>query len=173
MADLQGIEKSVSSYDQTEVASSDECQYVSFILAEEEYGVPILKVQEIIRYTKLTRVPQASEFVEGVLNLRGRVIPVIDLRKRFNLESVEKDRHSRIVVVEVDNQTVGMVVDGVSEVLQISQSEIEPAPPLGARVNSEFIKGMGKVGERLMILLDIDRILSAEEKGAIEEIGNS
>jgi purine-binding chemotaxis protein CheW len=150
----------------------DERQYVSFILADEEYGVPILKVQEIIRYTKLTRVPQSSEFIEGVLNLRGRVIPVLDLRKRFALAQGERDRNSRIVVVEVDNRTVGMIVDGVSEVLQINRGDIEPPPPLGARVKTEFIEGMGKVGDRLMILLDIDRILSTEEKVALDDINN-
>jgi purine-binding chemotaxis protein CheW len=152
--------------------SSDERQYVSFILADEEYGVPILKVQEIIRYTKLTRVPQSSEFIEGVLNLRGRVIPVLDLRKRFALAQGARDRNSRIVVVEVDNRTVGMIVDGVSEVLQINRGDIEPPPPLGARVKTEFIEGMGKVGDRLMILLDIDRILSTEEKVALDDINN-
>jgi len=164
-------EKGVSVVEKQKGSSrADERQYVSFILADEEYAVPILKVQEIIRFTKLTRVPKSSEFVEGVLNLRGRVIPVIDLRKRFGLPSAEKDRNSRIVVVEVDNRTVGMTVDGVSEVLQINQSDIEPPPPLGARVRTDFIEGMGKVGDRLMILLDIDRILSAEEKGALDEI---
>jgi len=149
----------------------DERQYVSFILAGEEYGVSILKVQEIIRFTKLTRVPHASEFVEGVLNLRGRVIPVIDLRKRFNLPGQqERDRNARIVVVEVDGKTVGMIVDGVSEVLQVSQKDIEPPPPLGAKVRVDFIEGMAKVGERLMILLEIDKILSTEEKAALDEI---
>lgn len=153
------------------IASGDERQYVSFILAGEEYGVSILKVQEIIRFTKLTRVPHASDFVEGVLNLRGRVIPVIDLRKRFHLEEQEeRDRNSRIVVVEVGGKIVGMIVDGVSEVLQVSQKDIEPPPPLGSRVRTDFIEGMAKVGERLMILLDIDKILTSEEKAALDEV---
>lgn len=150
--------------------SSDGQQYVSFLLAGEEYGVEIMKVQEIIRFTQLTRVPHSSEFVEGVLNLRGRVIPVVDLRKRFNLEPSEHSRTTRIVVVEVSGRIVGMIVDGVSEVLHIDESEIEPTPPLCSTVNSEFIRGMGKVGERLMILLDIDRILTMEEKNAVAEI---
>jgi purine-binding chemotaxis protein CheW len=159
--------------DQVQAATGDEKQYVSFILDNEEYGVPILKVQEIIRFTSLTRVPRASEFIEGVLNLRGRVIPVIDLRKRFSLPQAERDRNTRIVVVEVDNRTVGIIVDGVREVLQINSADIEPAPPLGSRVRTDFIEGMGKVGDRLMILLEIDKILSAEEKTALEEVAST
>lgn len=155
-----------------ETGMSDERQYVSFILAEEEYGVPILKVQEIIRYTELTRVPHSSEYVEGVLNLRGRVIPVIDLRKRFNLPQVERDKNTRIVVVEVEERTVGIIVDGVREVLQVNRKDIEPAPPLGSRVKAEFIEGMAKVDDRLMILLQIDKILSSEEMVALDEATN-
>jgi purine-binding chemotaxis protein CheW len=152
-----------------ETVTRDDLQYVSFMLSGEEYGVPILKVQEIIRFTKLTRVPHTSEFIEGVLNLRGRVIPVVDLRKRFGLESGEPDRNTRIVVVEVDGRIVGMIVDAVREVIQVGENEKEPAPPLGAKVKTEFIEGMGKVGERLMILLDIDKILASEEKALIDE----
>lgn len=146
----------------------DERQYVSFVLAEEEYGVPIVKVQEIIRFTQLTRVPHTSEFLEGVLNLRGRVIPVIDLRRRFALPEAERDRNTRIVVVEVEGRTVGVIVDGVSEVLQISKADIEPPPPLGTRVRTDFIEGMGKVGDRLVILLEIDKMLTSEEKATLE-----
>lgn len=150
--------------------ASDGQQYVSFLLDDEEYGIEIMKVQEIIRFTQLTRVPHSSEFVEGVLNLRGRVIPVVDLRKRFGLESADRDRSTRIVVVEVSGRTIGMIVDGVSEVIHIQASEIEPTPPLCSRVNAEFIHGMGKVDERLMILLDIDRILTGEEKAAVTDL---
>ena len=98
---------------------------------------------------------------------------MIDLRKRFALDTGERDRNSRIVVVEVDNRIVGMIVDGVSEVLQINRNDIEAAPPLGARVKTEFIEGMGKVGDRLMILLDIDKILSSEEKVSLDDMANS
>lgn len=150
-------------------AGTDSQQYVSFFLSGEQYGIPIMKVQEIIRHTDLTRVPQASEFIEGVLNLRGRVIPVVDLRTKFCLPLKEHDKNTRIVVVEVKGKVIGMTVDGVSEVLSINADEIDPTPQLGTRVRSEYISGMGKVGDRLMILLDIDRVLSESEQSLVEE----
>jgi purine-binding chemotaxis protein CheW len=144
-------------------------QYVSFVLAGEEYGVPILGVQEIIRYETVTRVPQSSEFIEGVLNLRGQVIPVVNLRKKFNLEQRENDKSTRIIVVEVSGRVVGMVVDEVSEVLQINRDQISPPPPMGHSIQSDFISGMGKLNEKLIILLDINSILTEEEKVMVEQ----
>ena len=154
----------------TQKVAGDGRQYVSFVLDDEEYGIEIMKVQEIIRFVQLTRVPHSSEFVEGVLNLRGRVIPVVDLRKRFGLTEHERDRSTRIVVVEVSGRTIGMIVDGVSEVIHIEASEIEPTPPLCSKVDAEFIHGMGKVDDRLMILLDIDRILTSDEQAVVSEL---
>ncbi len=148
---------------------SDAEQYVSFILANEEYGVPIMRVQEIIRFEQLTRVPQSSEFVRGVLNLRGRVMPVIDLRRKFGLAEQETDRHTRIIVVEANGQSMGMVVDEVSEVINIDDSRIDPAPELGTTVRTDFIRGMGKLDDRLIILLEIDKVLSAEETLELQE----
>lgn len=144
-------------------------QFVSFVLAGEEYGVPILSVQEIIRYETLTRVPQSPEFVDGVLNLRGQVIPVVNLRRKFGLNEQEVDRATRIIVVEVKDRIVGIVVDEVSEVLIVNQEDVAPPPPMGAQVQSEYISGMGKINETLIILLDIDKILSSEESVALEE----
>ncbi|MBD3267388.1 chemotaxis protein CheW [bacterium] len=143
-------------------------QYVSFVLAGEEYGVPILSVQEIIRYETVTRVPQSSEFIEGVLNLRGQVIPVVNLRKKFALEERELDNSTRIIVVEVQGRVVGMVVDEVSEVMQIDSDDIAPPPPLGTTVQADFISGMGKIDDKLIILLDIDRILTEEEANLVQ-----
>lgn len=143
-------------------------QYVSFVLAGEEYGVPILSVQEIIRYETVTRVPQSSEFIEGVLNLRGQVIPVVNLRKKFALEERELDNSTRIIVVEVQGRVVGMVVDEVSEVMQIDSDDIAPPPPLGTTVQADFISGMGKIEDKLIILLDIDRILTEEEANLVQ-----
>ena len=144
-------------------------QYVGFVLQEEEYGVPILCVHEIIRYETLTRIPQTPIYIDGVLNLRGQVIPVINLRKKFGLPDQEIDRSTRIMVVDLGDRVVGMVVDAVSEVLLIGESEISPPPPMGTQVKADFISGMGKVGDHLMILLDLDKILSAEEKILQEE----
>ncbi|MGE4298581.1 MAG: chemotaxis protein CheW [Desulfovibrionaceae bacterium] len=138
-------------------------QLVTFSIGEEEFGVDILKVQEIIRTMEITKVPRAPEFVEGVINLRGKVIPIIDLRMRFGLTSREHDKHTRIIVIEINNMVVGFVVDSVSEVLRIPANTIEPPPPVVSGLESEYISGVGKLADRLLILLDLDRLLSTEE----------
>lgn len=142
-------------------------QFVSFIVAEEEYGIPITKVREIIRYEKLTHVPQSAEFIEGVLNLRGRVIPVMDLRKRFCLSQKAHDRTTRIIVVEIGRLAMGITVDSVTEVRTIPARCIDSPPVMGMHVDREFIVGMGKLEDRLVILLDLERILSACEKESL------
>lgn len=143
-------------------------QLVTFRIGDEEFAIPILSVEEIIRMVEITRLPNVPPFVEGVINLRGRVIPVIDLRKRFGLEAKERDERSRILVVTLgdgrDEKTVGLIVDSVSEVLRLPEENLEPISGMGTRVSAEYINGIGKVGERLIILLDVERILSSEEK---------
>ena len=138
-------------------------QLVTFSIGEEEFGVDILKVQEIIRTMEITKVPKAPDFVEGVINLRGKVIPIIDLRRRFGLSSKEHDKHTRIIVIEINNMIVGFVVDSVSEVLRIPASTVEPPPAVVAGMESEYISGVGKLQDRLLILLDLDRLLSNED----------
>jgi len=142
-------------------------QLVTFSIGEEGFGVDILKVQEIIRTMEITRVPKAPDFVEGVINLRGNVIPIIDLRKRFGLETRAHDKHTRIIVIEINNMIVGFVVDSVSEVLRIPANTVEPPPPVVAGLESEYISGVGKLEDRLLILLDLDRLLSGEEKDVL------
>jgi len=139
-------------------------QLVTFSIGEEEFGVDILKVQEIIRMMEITKVPRAPEFVEGVINLRGKVIPILDLRKRFGLVARSHDKHTRIIVIEINNMIVGFVVDSVSEVLRIPSSTVEPPPPVVSGLESEYISGVGKLEDRLLILLDLDRLLSNEEQ---------
>jgi len=135
-------------------------QLVTFNIAEEEFGVDILSVQEIIRLMQITTVPRAPACIEGVINLRGKVIPVIDMRKRFNLPAVERDSHTRIIVMEFgSSKIVGFLVDAVSEVLRIPASTVESAPAVVSGVGSEYIKGVGKLDDRLLILLDLDRLL--------------
>lgn len=146
---------------------SDLIQLVTFSIAEEEFGVEILRVQEIIRLMPITRVPNAPPSVEGVINLRGKVIPVIDLRRRFGMEAAEADEHTRIVVMDLHDRVVGFVVDAVREVLRIESSAIEPPPQVVSGIGSEYLKGMGRIGDRLLILLDLDRLLSDSEKGAL------
>ncbi len=145
-------------------------QLVTFSIGEEEFGVDILKVQEIIRTMEITKVPRAQDFVEGVINLRGKVIPIIDLRRRFGLESKPHDKHTRIIVIEINNMIVGFVVDSVSEVLRIPASTVEPPPPVVAGVESEYISGVGKLQDRLLILLDLDKLLSSEDLEVLGQI---
>lgn len=145
----------------------DILQLVSFNIGEEEFGVDILKVQEIIRLVEITRVPNAPHFVEGVINLRGKVIPVIDLRKRLGLASIESSSESRIVVVELANKIIGFLVDCVNEVLRISSSITEPPPAIIAGINADYITAIGKLEDRILILLDLERILNTNEKSAL------
>ena len=145
--------------------AAEEQQLVVFQLGAELYGVEIGRVHEIIRLQSVTRVPGAPAFVEGVINLRGRVIPVVDLRRRFGLPLAEHTRASRIVIVELGEHVIGMVVDGVSEVLRVNTAAIEPPSPVVAGVDADCLSGIAKVGEQLIILLDLDRVL-AREAGA-------
>ena len=145
-------------------------QLVTFSIGDEEFGVDILKVQEIIRTMEITKVPRAPEFVEGVINLRGKVIPIVDLRKRFGLETRDHDKHTRIIVIEINQMIVGFVVDSVSEVLRIPANTVEPPPPVVSGLESEYISGVGKLQDRLLILLDLNRLLSGEEKDALSQV---
>ena len=144
-------------------AGGGRLQLVVFSLGKESYGVDIYRVREIIRVPVITRVPRAPEYVEGVINLRGGVIPVIDLRKRFGMEKGQESADRRIVVAELANQTVGMIVDGVSEVLEVDESEIDPPSEYVITVESEYITGIVK-REKLIILLDLERVLEARRR---------
>lgn len=139
--------------------STDELiQLVSFHLGQEEFGLDILKVQEINRMVEITKIPQTPHYCEGVINLRGKVIPVIDLRKKFEMEVKEWTKNTRIIVCNVEGNVTGMIVDAVDEVLRISSSTIEPAPGIVSSVDSDYIKGVAKLEERLLLFLDISRI---------------
>lgn len=142
-------------------------KYLTFSLAAESYGLEILKVQEIIGMMNVTRVPRTPEFIRGVINLRGKVIPVIDLRKKLQFEGRADTERTCIIVVQVQSTdsavTMGIIVDSVSDVTYIATEQIESAPEFGSSVSTEFILGMGKVGQKVIILLDADRILSQPE----------
>ncbi len=144
-------------------------QIVSFKIGEEEFGVDILKVQEINRLVQITQVPNAPNFIEGVMNLRGRVVPIVNLRKRFGLPLKEYDKNTRIIVVDLNGKTVGFIVDSVSEVLRVSKSVVEPPPELVSGIDSEYIIGIAKLDDRLLILLDLEKILTVEEKQTLKE----
>lgn len=138
-------------------------QFVSFNLGDEEYAIEILKVQEIIRMIEITRVPNSPEFINGVINLRGRVIPVLDLGKRIGLPEKEHSGDSRIIVVEIQNKVIGFIVDKVNIVLRINQNIVEPTPELVGKIESEFISGIAKMEKNLLILLDLDKVISQPE----------
>ena len=148
-----------------------EGKYLTFTLADEEYGIGILKIKEIIGMMPITTVPQTPEFVKGVINLRGKVIPVIDLRLRFGMEAIDYTERTCIIVVEIEGQSgtvlIGIVVDSVSEVLNIKSEEIEDTPTFGTSLNTDYILGMAKMEGRVKILLHIDRVLSVGEITAL------
>jgi purine-binding chemotaxis protein CheW len=147
----------------TKGKSEELIQLVSFNIGNEEFGVDILKVQEINRMLPVTRVPNSPEYVDGVINLRGKVIPIIDLRRRFGMERKEADTNTRIVVVELSGMVMGFVVDAVSEVLRIPKGVTEPPPPMVAGIGAEYITAVGKLEDRLLILLNLERVLTTEE----------
>lgn len=152
-----------------------EGKYLSFSLENEEYGIGILKVKEIIGMMTITSIPQTPNFVKGVINLRGRVIPIIDLRLKFGMEPMDYTDRTCIIVVEIEGPggtiQIGCVVDSVSEVLNIHADQIEKPPTFGANLNTNFILGMAKMESGVKILLDIDRVLAAEEIAALEKVG--
>ncbi len=153
-------------------SKTDILQLVSFNLGNEEYAVDILKVQEINRMVEITTIPNAPSYVEGVINLRGKVIPVINLRKKFGFEIKEMDTHSRIIVVDVGN-TVGLIVDSVSEVLRLSSDTVEPPPRMTGNGSADYILGIGKLQDRLLILLDIETLLKdGNNQYLIEQVQN-
>lgn len=139
-------------------------QLVTFKLRGEEFAIEILSVQEIIRIMQITIVPRTPDFIEGVINLRGKVIPVLDLRKRFGMEEIERDSQTRIIVMEFGEKIVGFLVDGVSEVLRIPADTMEDPPSvIASGVGAEYIKGVGKLNDRLLILLDLDGLMNNTE----------
>ena len=149
------------------VMADKEGKYLTFTLAEEEYGIGILKIKEIIGMLPITSVPQTPDFVKGVINLRGKVIPVMDLRLRFGMPNIDYTERTCIIVVEIGGQSgtvlVGIVVDAVSEVLSIKTEDIEETPAFGMKLNTEFILGMAKMEGGVKILLDINKVLNSEE----------
>lgn len=149
-------------------------KYLTFVLAKEEYGIPILKVREIIKFLEITSIPKTPGYIKGVINLRGKIIPIMDLRLKFGLEEKEYNERTCIVVVEITiNDTrklMGLIVDTVSEVVNLTTNQIEPPPEYGYQNNQGYLIGVGKVKERVILLLDIEQILSREESILLKDI---
>lgn len=171
MKDLIKVDRSVG----TPVAKDEEGQYLTFFLANEMFAIGILNIKEIIEYGQITAVPMMPNFIRGVINLRGQVVPVIDLQVRFGRQSSPVGKRSCVVIVEINNevedeqQVIGVVVDSVSEVLAIPSSQIERAPQFGARVRPDFIAGMGKINDNFVIILNVEKVLSVDELSSLVE----
>ena len=150
-------------------------QYLTFKLADEIFAFDVAKVREILEITTITKVPQTPDYMRGVINLRGSVVPVVDLRLKFGMAATESGVNTCIIIVEItldgDTTVVGALADSVQEVVELEPGQIEPAPRIGTRLNTEFIKGMGKQNDRFIIILDIDKVFSADDLAIVREGG--
>ena len=157
----------------TEQAKYSETQLVVFMMENEEFACSINNVREVLKMIRVTPLPRSLDFVEGVINMRGEVIPVIDLRRRFGLPETERTSDSRIIIVEVENLMVGLIVDSVSEVTSLPDEQIQEAPSQVAGGKTDLITGVGKIDDRMLIILDLDRILTSDEQVALDDISRA
>ncbi|NOQ78821.1 MAG: chemotaxis protein CheW [Gammaproteobacteria bacterium] len=157
-----------------DLAVTEQDQHLTFDLSEEELAVPVMNIREIIRYGKLTKMPMVPNFIEGVINLRGNVVPVINLAEKFALNRHNSDKRTCIIIMEIDiddeSVVMGIVVDKVLQVIEIPDSDIEPTPTLGAKIQTNFIKGMARTEDGFIIILDISQVLSAEEVAIVSNM---
>jgi purine-binding chemotaxis protein CheW len=147
-------------------------EFLAFTLGQEEYGIDILKVQEIRGYEAVTRIANAPEFIKGVINLRGIIIPVVDMRIKFNLGAPTYDQFTVVIILNIGGRIMGMVVDSVSDVTTLSPEQVKPAPEMGTAFNTNYLIGLGTIDERMLILVDIDKLMSSSEMGLIEKLTN-
>ncbi len=145
-------------------------EFLAFTLGKEEYGIDILKVQEIRGYETVTRIANAPDFIKGVVNLRGIIVPIVDMRIKFNLGEPTYDQFTVVIILNVAGRVVGMVVDSVSDVTTLSLEQIKPAPEMGTALNTDYLIGLGTIDERMLILVDIDKLMSSAEMGLIDKI---
>lgn len=144
-------------------------EILAFRLGGEEYGVNILNVQEIQGYSETTKIPGVPDFIKGVVNLRGNIVPIVDMRIKFGLQSPEYDQFTVVIILRVLGRTIGIVVDGVSDVLQLAASNIQEAPELGSSIDTEFIEGLATVADRMIILVDMEKMMSSRDMALIDE----
>ncbi len=145
-------------------------EFLAFTLGKEEYGIDILKVQEIRGYEAVTRIANAPEFVKGVINLRGIIVPIVDMRIKFKLGEPTYDQFTVVIILNIAGRVVGMVVDSVSDVITLNAGQIKPAPEMGTAFNTDYLVGLGTLEERMLILIDIDKLMSSAEMGLIDKI---
>jgi len=143
-------------------------EYLTFTLGEEEYGVDILKVQEIRGYDTITRMPDAPDFIKGVINLRGIIVPIIDMRIKFNLGAPTYDQFTVVIILNIASRVMGMVVDSVSDVITLTPEQVKPAPEMGSVLDTEYLIGLGTLDERMLILVDLEKLMTSDDMGLVE-----
>ncbi|NYT71458.1 chemotaxis protein CheW [Halomonas sp. QX-2] len=153
-------------------AEAENREFLVFSLGDEEYAIDILKVQEIRGYENVTRIANAPEFIKGVTNLRGVIVPIVDLRIKFHFDKVEYGGQTVVIVVNVADRVVGIVVDGVSDVMTLTPDQIKPAPEFGVTLSSDFLSGLGSLDDRMLVLVDIDKLLTSDEMALVESTSN-
>ena len=141
----------------------DSTNLVTFRLGSGEYAIDIMQAKEIIKMEKITLIPNAPDFVEGVINLRGNIIPIIDLKKRFNLEEIEGDKNTGIIIVKIEDVDMGIIIDSISKVVSISNSDIQPPPPMLSGIGQKYIKGVGKLEDKLLVVLDLEKLFTTDD----------
>ena len=153
--------------------SNNEMEVLSFRLGKEEYGISILKVQEIRGYDAVTRIANAPAFLKGVINLRGQIVPIVDMRIKFALGQAEYDAFTVVIILNIGRQVIGMVVDSVSDVITLAPEQVRPAPSIGGGIDADHLLGLGTVGERMLILLDIERLMASPEMGLVATVADA
>jgi purine-binding chemotaxis protein CheW len=151
-------------------SSVNPLEFLAFTLGQEEYGIDIQKVQELRGYDKVTHIANAPEFIKGVVNLRGIIVPIIDMRIKFNLGVPNYDQFTVVIILNIAGRTMGMVVDSVSDVITLSAEQVKPAPQMGVALDTEYLIGLGTLDDRMLILVDIDKLMSSTEMGLIEKV---
>ncbi|AHF03981.1 purine-binding chemotaxis protein [Marichromatium purpuratum 984] len=157
------------SQDSTTVNSEDSREYLTFTLGDEEYGIDILNVQEIRGYDTVTKIANSPHFIKGVINMRGVIVPIIDMRLKFDLGEVEYNQFTVVIILNITGRVVGMVVDGVSDVIALRQDQIRPAPEFGAVLDTAYIDGLATLEERMVIMVNIERLMNSEEMGLVDQ----
>ena len=154
----------------SEASMETQREFLTFTLGPEEYGLEILKVQEIRSYDTVTTIPNAPDFLKGVINLRGVIVPIIDMRMRFKLSEIKYNEFTVVIILNIATRVMGIVVDGVSDVISLSETEIKPAPEFGSIFSAEYILGLGTVEQRMLILVDIERLMTQQELAIVEDV---
>ncbi len=167
--------ESTSSYGLSSVSDRETIgqEFLSFTLGEEEYAIDILKVQEIRGYEAVTRIANAPEFIKGVINLRGIIIPILDMRIKFNLGTPVYNEFTVVIILNITGRIMGIVVDGVSDVIMLNNNQIKPPPEMRAAFNTDYLIGLGTIDDRMLILIDIDKLMSSDEMGLVESVNDS